>query len=410
MIKEKLTINTEEIALNVVNTEIESIRKKNIKKTGFRVYDNNKIGISGVIGNCDENEQFEKAKSNLDLGISYPYEVSKDNQIKEEVKCDIENENEFVKKVEQTLSKLKQNQPDFIFSNKIKLLKQTISLNNDADLDLEYKSSSISFGLVIKDKSSANIMDAFVGFEGVKYDENEFLRVANSICDTFKKPADIENGEYPVVFFATDYSYLIKMFESLHGLMFGSGSSLLSGKLGQKVFSDKLTIYQSHNFEDGYIGPFFDWEGVVNKDYRYPLIENGVLKAPFTDKKTSAMFKLPHTGAATGDYDSVPDIRFANLILKDTGKTMKELLNGQKGIFVFIASGGDFTPDGHYASPVQLSYLFDGENFIGRLPQLSISSHFFDMFGKDFVGVSKDNITTLEKSNVVVMNMKVSKI
>jgi len=32
------------------------------------------------------------------------------------------------------------------------------------------------------------------------------------------------------------------------------------------------------------------------------------------------------------------------------------------------------------------------------------------MFGKDFVGVSKDNITTLEKSNVVVMNMKVNKI
>ena len=100
MIKEKLTINTEEIALNVVNTEIESIRKKNIKKTGFRVYDNNKIGISGVIGNCDENEQFEKAKSNLDLGISYPYEVSKDNQIKEEIKCDIEDENQFVKKGE----------------------------------------------------------------------------------------------------------------------------------------------------------------------------------------------------------------------------------------------------------------------------------------------------------------------
>lgn len=410
MTKEKISIKTDQIAINIVNTEIESIRKKNILKTGFRVCKDNKIGISGIIGNYDENKQYEIAEKNLELNIPYPYEISKDIKIKEKIKCDIENQNDFVKKVEKTINRLKKEQPDFIFSNKVFLNKQTVALTNDNNLDLESSIATISFSLIIKDKNSANIMDAFTGFEGVRYDEDEFFRMTNEICNNLKKPIDIENGEYPVVFLASDYSYLRKMFESLHGLIYGSGSSLLSGKIGQKIFNDKLTIYQSKNIEDGYTGPFFDWEGVVNKDYRYNLIENGVFKSPFTDKKTSSMFKLPLTGAASGDYDSVPNLGFVSLVLKDTEKTMKELLDGRKGIFVMVAGGGDFTPDGHFASPVQVSFLFDGEKFLGKLPQITISSHFFDMFGKDFVGVSKDNLTSLEKSNVVVMNMKVNKI
>jgi PmbA protein len=410
MIKEKLVIKTDQIALNVVNTEVESIRKKNIVKTGFRVYDKGKIGVSGSIGEYNEKEQFEIAEKNLELNIPYPYEVSSDLKKEVKIDCEIDDENKFIEIVEKALARLRKEQPDFIFSNKIILNKLNFELSNDAGLDLKYQSTNINFGLIIKHRKSANIMDAFTGFEGFKYNEDEFLKITNEICDAFKNNVEIQDGIYPVVFLAGDFSYLKKMFESLHGLIFGSGSSLLSGRIGEKIFNENLTIYQTKNKDDGYIGPFFDFEGVVNKDYRYTLIENGVLKSPFTDKKTASMFNLPLTGAASGDYDSVPTLGFTQLFLKDTGKTIKELINGQKAIFVFIAGGGDFTPDGHFASPVQLSYLYDGEKFIGRLPQLSISSNFFDMFGKDFIGVSKDSITTLAKENVIVMNMKVSKI
>lgn len=31
--------------------------------------------------------------------------------------------------------------------------------------------------------------------------------------------------------------------------------------------------------------PFFDAEGVVNNEYRYALIEKGVINTPYTDKK-----------------------------------------------------------------------------------------------------------------------------
>jgi len=79
------------------------------------------------------------------------------------------------------------------------------------------------------------------------------------------------------------------------------------------------------------------------------------------------------------------------------------------GILVWIASGGDFTSEGAFATPVQLAYLFDGNNRVGRLPELSVSSHLYDMFGKDFCGVSTDSLTSLAKANLAVMNMNVTK-
>jgi len=40
----------------------------------------------------------------------------------------------------------------------------------------------------------------------------------------------------------------------------------------------------------------------------------------------------------------------------------------------WISSGGDFTPDGGFAGPVQVSFLFDGERLIDKLPEFTVSS------------------------------------
>ena len=51
-----------------------------------------------------------------------------------------------------------------------------------------------------------------------------------------------------------------------------------------------------------------------------------------------------------------------------------------------MASGGDTTPDGHFATPVQMSYLLENGKFVGRLPELNISGNFYDLLGKDYIG------------------------
>ena len=51
-----------------------------------------------------------------------------------------------------------------------------------------------------------------------------------------------------------------------------------------------------------------------------------------------------------------------------------------------MASGGDTTPDGHFATPVQMAYLMEDGRLVGRLPELNISGSFFDLLGSDYIG------------------------
>lgn len=410
MIKEKYITNVKEMSLNVSQSRIDSVRNKNITKTGLRLYDNGYIGYAGAIGNFEESDLLNKAISTLDNKIPYDFEIETNKKIYEDYSSNILDETKLVDELESLLSVLREEQSDFYFSHKFNLTDYSVKLINEKALDLYYKDKYISLGLIFKEKSSLNIMDGFVGFEGRKYDRTLALKDINHTLNAYKNKVELPNKKtLPVVFDTTEPLPFIKFIHDLDGNNFGSNSSLLSGKRGIKVFNDNFTLYQNNN--PNYMPvPFFDAEGVVNKDYNYSLIENGVVLSPYTNKKIARKYNLPLTGSATCEYDGVPTLGIPEFRIRESEKTAKELLAGEMGIFVLMTSGGDFTPEGNFAAPVQLGFLFDGEKFIGRLPELNISSNVFEMFGSSFRGVSKNNTSPLSTSKYLIMDMNVSKI
>ena len=411
MLKEKYVNTINETSINVVNTGIDSIRNKNITKTGIRVYSDGLVGIAGSIGKYDESQLTQKAISALNYNVAYPYALSTNRTEDLTVPNKLMDNSSFVSEMEELLEDLRSRQSNFIFSGKINMTEQESALLNDSNLDLHYKDKSLQLGLMFKEKTSTNIMDGGVGFDERSYNKSDVLHMMNSICDAYVNKVDLpKEGKLPVVFLQPDYLSLRKFLMDLNGQLFGTGASLFSGKLGQKIFNENFTLYQTNNPEDVQLTPYFDAEGTINKDFRYALVENGVLMSPFTDKKTADMFKLPHTGAAACEYDGVPDIRFVNMRIKESEKTVKDLLGGQLGIAVMIASGGDFTPTGDFGSPVQLAMLVEGDKILGRLPELRVSSNIFKMYGEDFKGVSSDNIFPSINSKVVVMDLQVNKL
>ena len=252
-------------------------------------------------------------------------------------------------------------------------------------------------------------MDGFVGFWGRDYDREKGLMEVNKIMDAYQNTVELPNKKkLPVIFRTGDILPLIKFLKDLDGNCYGSKSSLFSGKIKEKIFASKFTLLQNRNKEDTLLTPFFDVEGTVQLDGRAPLVEDGVFLSPFTDKRSAKKYDLPLTGAAEAEYDGIPTIGKPKLTIKDSGKTAKELLEGEVGVFVMVASGGDFTPQGNFGSPVQLAFLFDGEKIMGKLPELKILSNIWDMYGKDFIGVSSDNVGPLNPEKYLIMQMEVS--
>ncbi len=72
-----------------------------------------------------------------------------------------------------------------------------------------------------------------------------------------------------------------------------------------------------------------------------------------------------------------------------------------------IASGGDMTPEGHCATPVQMAYLVENGKLVGRLPELNISGNFFELLGKDYLGTVHG--TPQLKSMLSAVTMDVNK-
>jgi PmbA protein len=408
MKRETYTRNVTETSVSIMQSAVQAVRTKDITRSAVRVYDGKHIGIAGSLGEVKGDALEKRAAEALSLQIDYPFEPAAGGSRKDLVECTIGDPQAMVGEAEGLMAELSARHPRFIFSNKINLTGSTTTLANDAGLDYSYSATTMNVELVVKAKDSANLIDTFVPFESPRYSREAVLRIAEMACEGFLRPAEISDGRHPVCFFAGDMSYQTKMLESLNGLLLGSGSSLFSGKLAQKLFSDRVSILQSRAEADGVYQPFFDFEGTVNPNDRYTLVADGVLKAGYTNRSYASRFDLPLTGMASGEYDEVPDLGYPNLVIQDSGKTASELLDGRPAILVFIASGGDFTPDGAYATPVQTSYLFDGEAVIGRLPELALSSHLYAMFGDEFIGVSKNDVLPDTSSKLFISEMTVS--
>lgn len=406
MIKEKYINRVKEISLNVVQTEVESVRKKDILKTGLRVYDKGYIGIAGGLGRVDEEELERRAIDNLSLKVPYPYNPSKELKKEVDYREDVPSDEDFVNEIDELLNILKDEFPDFTFSNKINITEVETRLVNSMGLDLGYKDRLVLGQLIIKEKASANVFDALALYIERQYRRELFLNIIRETLEAYRNPVKLpKEGKLPVIFMNYDITPVSKLIDELNGYKVGTGASLFKDFMGKMKFNENFTFYQSAEREDLLDAQFFDAEGVVNEGFKYALIENGRIVSPYTDKKTAHKFNLPLTGSASGEYDKVPSLSPRNYKIEASDKTLKELLNGQLAVAVVIASGGDFTADGVFGTPVQLAFLSDGERLIGRLPELKLSGELYSMFGEDFIGKSKDK--SFLGQNALAINLDV---
>jgi len=406
VIKEKYTNRVKEISVNIVQTDIDSVRKKDILKTGLRVYDKGYIGVAGAMGKADEEDLERRAIDNLSLKIPYPCEPSENLKMHLDYREDIFSDEEFVREADEVLKVLRDEFSDFTFSNKMYLFEMETGLTNDLGLDLLHRDRLLTVEFVIKEKASANVFDAFAIYATRQYNREELLNIIREELTAYRNPVKLpEEGKLPVVFMDFDMVPVSKLIDELNGYKLGTGASLFKDFIGEKKFNENFTFYQSAEKEDLRFIEFFDAEGVANEGFKYALIENGRIMSPYTDKKTAHKFNLPLTGSAVGEYDKVPSLSPRYFKVKSSDKTLKELLNGKMAVAVVIASGGDFTAEGVFGTPVQLAFLTDGERLIGRLPELKLSGELYSMFGEDFIGKSKDKAFLGQQALALYLNV-----
>ena len=134
-----------------------------------------------------------------------------------------------------------------------------------------------------------------------------------------------------------------------------SGSAVM-GKIGEKIASEEVTIYDSALIPEGFGALKYDDEGVPGE--KTILIKDGFLVGYLHNRETAGKMNVPPTGNARAqDFRVRPLIRMRNTCFQEGSQSFEELLEGVKfGYYLEDFRGGQANLDGTFTVGVQSAF------------------------------------------------------
>ena len=157
------------------------------------------------------------------------------------------------------------------------------------------------------------------------------------------------------------------------------GTSIYSGKIGQKVASEKVTIVDDGTIENGRGTLGMDDEG--NPAKRNILIENGILKNYMQDSLNSKLMNSELTGnGRRQSYKHIPMPRMTNTFIEKGNDDPESLFKDvKKGVYAKSLGGGQVdivngnfvfqVNEGYMIENGKITYPIKGANLVGNGPE-----------------------------------------
>ncbi len=112
------------------------------------------------------------------------------------------------------------------------------------------------------------------------------------------------------------------------------GKSIFKGKIGKKIFSIDIDIYDNGVLEGGLSSAPFDGEGVYRG--KTAVVKNGILKTFLYNTYTARKDKTKSTGnAQRASYRSTPSVGISNFYVEPGNRSARDIISGtSKGFMV----------------------------------------------------------------------------
>lgn len=401
-----LNIFTEAETIKAENTTICSIKKSSTEKIGFRRFENGKVFQTSKIGSADLDQLMSESKKWGGQGLPMDYSFATAVKDKKVDSGDYRAKSEEFK---QGLDLLKQKYPQFVFNGSCALNKTKTTFKSSYGVDLESEGSQLGWYLVFQKKGSGNAFDGFFDGQGVDSDIKSILNHGMKYLEVYDNVVNIKDGKYPVVMGDSESQMapFNKLTESLIANKYHDGAALFSSKLGQKLFSDKITLCdQAYDMKKNQLN-FFDGEGTVRAS-DLTMIDQGLFKNLFYDLRFAHKYNAQTTGNGLRAYNQGVMLMARDLYFKPGKKSWKDIIKDHgRCIVVNIAAGGDGNDLGEYSTPVQAAYVYEKGELIGRAPQVTIKTSVQRALNEDLIDVSSDGFTGESNKGIVVSKMDV---
>jgi PmbA protein len=277
----------------------------------------------------------------------------------------------------------------------ISLERSLVSANirNQKGLDVSFKTSPLSLGLEI-DRIDGDDVLILYDQMGTTVWEKDYLSFARRLVEKLKKASiltSIKPGKMPVLFAPTGTLALaLPLSQGLNGKDVYKGISPMAGKIGEKLFDEKISILDDGTIDGKFASASYDDEGVPRRCNL--LIEKGVLKGFIYDLKTASLSGVESTGNASRGLFNPPDPSFTNLVIQPGKIPLKDILASMdEGILVedLLGIGQGNTISGAFSNPLALAFKVEKGEIVGRVKDLSIAGNIYDLL-KNVSAVSEE--------------------
>ena len=222
-------------------------------------------------------------------------------------------------------------EPGFTAAGYISFGSGITSMGNNRGVRRYRRGDSVSYEIVVTHESGAS---GYAGFRSDKSKDLDFARefaIAYDKSKTSIGAVSIEPGEYTVILENDPVADLIGYINGgFSAKQIQKGESFLTGKVGQKVFGDNLTLTDEPDDENT-VNYLYDGEGYART--RLTMVENGVVKQVAYDIKSAMHDGVKTTGHASGNAAAggFP----GNIFMAPGNETMESLIKStKKGIYV----------------------------------------------------------------------------
>jgi TldD protein len=172
-----------------------------------------------------------------------------------------------------------------------------------------------------------------------------------------------KGGTYPVVLGQNVVgTFVHEAFGHLAEADLTLSGSVLCKKLGKKVGSDVVSIYDDGTISGAFGSFVYDDEGVAAQ--RTSLVKDGVVVGLMHNRETAQQFDARPTGNARAeDFRVGPMVRMRNTFIEPKDYSFEELIEGMDfGYYLKSFRGGQANLDGTFQVGIQESYeVVDGE-------------------------------------------------
>ena len=260
----------------------------------------------------------------------------------------------------------------------------------------------------IKESGEIWIGNDISSFNPIELANTAGKKVINSLCGT-----SVKSNTYKTIIKNEVVADMLQVFSSAFlADNVQKGFSLLSGKLGEKVYSSKITICDYPLLDNGYATTPFDSEGVAS--YNKNVVENGILKTYLYNLKTANKDGVQSTGNGfKSSFRGTVGVSTTNFFIQNGTTEFEDLLSDiNNGLLITDVAGlhsGANSISGDFSLAAE-GFLIENGKITAPVEQITIAGNFYNLLSdvKDIGNDLKFNSSAIGSPSLAFDSIQVA--